>query len=209
MTINLTVKNRNQKEKASKDMIPAVMYGSDFKATSVFVNQNELIKSIKNGGESSIVKVSGDQNENVLIHDVQRHPVSYMPIHADLYVIEKGQKVHLDIPIVFVGEAPAAKMGANIVKVLQQLSVEMDPSKAPANIEVDLSKLVDMHSTILVSDLNIPKEATLYHVHDTDVVVSVVAQNEEDLSAPVAQVDMNAVAVEEKGKKEEAEGEEK
>jgi large subunit ribosomal protein L25 len=207
MTLNLTVKNRNPKEKI-EGMMPAVMYGAHAKTTSLFVDRIEFKKILSKAGESSIVTMTGDHTENFMIHDVQMDPVAYMPIHADFYVVEKGQKVHVNVPLRFVGDAPAAKLGANIVKVMQELSVESDPSTLPHDIEVDLTKLVGLDSVISVKDLTLPKGATLFHVHDTDVVASVVAQSDEDLNAAVENVDMDAVGASvEKGKKEVVEAE--
>ena len=140
-----------------------------------------------------------------MIHDVQMDPVAYLPIHADLYVVEKGQKVHVNVPLRFVGDAPATKMGANIVKVMQELSVEADPTTLPHDIEVNLAQLVDTHSVITVADIALPKGAVLYGISATDVVASVVAQSDEDLNAAVESVDMDSVGASvEKGKKEEA-----
>ena len=202
MSITLNVKNRNPKE-VMEGMMPAVMYGAHAKTTSLFVNKVEFKKVLRAAGESGVIALTGDHNENVLLHDMQRGAVSYEPIHADFYVVEKGQKMHINIPLRFVGEAPAVKLGANIVKVTQELSVEMDPTLAPHDIEVDLAVLVDLHSNIHISDISLPKGATLYNINPEDVVVSVVAQSTEDLSAAVEQVDMEAIAVEEKGKKDE------
>jgi large subunit ribosomal protein L25 len=132
-------------------------------------------------------------------------PVKYVPVHADLYVVEKGQKVHVEVPLTFVGVSNAVKnMGANLVKVMHAVSVEADPTNLPQEIEVDITKLENLDSNITVADINLPKGVELYHVNADDVVASVVAQSDEDLSAAVAQVDMeNIGASVEKGKKEE------
>lgn len=205
MSTTLNVLNRKKGEKKA-GMMPAVMYGAHANSTPLFVEKVAFTKALKNAGEATIVALTGDVKENVLIHDVQMDPVAWEPIHADFYVVEKGQKVNIDIPLEFTGDAPAVKLGANVVKVLQTLSVEMDPTKAPASIVVDLSKLVDLSSNVTVADLDLPKDATLFHINPEDVVVSVVAQSEEDLSAAVADVDMeNIGAAVEKGKKEETE----
>jgi large subunit ribosomal protein L25 len=202
MTLNLNVKNRNPKEKI-EGMMPAVMYGAHAKTTSIFVDKIEFKKVLKNAGESTIITLTGDSSENILIHDVQMDPVAYEPIHADLYVVEKGQKVHVNLPIRFVGDAPAVKLGGNVVKVMQEISLEADPSKLPHDIEVDLSKLIDLQSNITVGDIKLPSGVTLFHITAEDVIASVVAQSDEDLDAVVEKVDMDAVARDEKVKKEE------
>lgn len=202
MTLNLNVKNRNPKEKI-EGMMPAVMYGAHAKTTSIFVDRVEFKKILAKAGESTVISLGGDHNENVLIHDVQMDPVAYTPIHADLYVVEKGQKVNVNLPLRFVGDAPAVKLGGNVVKVMQEISLEADPSKLPHDIEVDLSKLVDLQSNITVGDIKLPAGVTLFHITAEDVIASVVAQSDEDLDAAVEKVDMDAVARDEKVKKEE------
>ncbi len=204
MTFNLTVKNRNKGE-VIEGMMPAVMYGSNSKSTPVFVDKIEFRKAYKGAGESGVVKLLGDSKESVLIHDVQIDPVSSMPIHVDLFVIEKGAKMHVNIPLRFVGEAPAIKLGGNVVKVLQELSIEIDPSLAPHDFEIDLSKLDTLQSNITVGDIKLPAGAALYHINNEDLIASVVAQSTEDLNAEVVKVDMDAVVREEKTKKDEGE----
>lgn len=205
MTLNLNIKNRNKGE-VIEGMMPAVMYGAHAKTTSIFIDKKDFKKILNKAGESSVISLLGDSTENVLIHDVQMDPVLYEPIHADLYVVEKGQKVHINLPLRFTGEAPAIKLNANIIKAMHEISLEADPSSLPHDIEVDLTTLIDLHSVITIADLKIPKGATLFHITETDVVASVVNQSTEDLNAAVEQIDMNAVAREEKVK--ESEGEE-
>ncbi len=203
MTFNLNITNRNKGDKIAAGTMPAVMYGAHANTTSILVNKIDFKKILSKAGETAIVSLTGDSTENVLIHDVQMDPVSCEPIHADLYVVEKGQKVHVNLPLRFVGDAPAIKLNANVIKAMHELSLEADPSKLPHDIEVDLTKLVDTHSVITVADLKLPAGAVLFHVTESDVVASVVAQSEEDLDAAVEQVDMEAVARDEKVKAEE------
>ena len=203
MTITL---NGELREKGNKmeGFMPAIMYGKHAVPTPIFINAIAFKKAYKEAGESSIISLTVDgKSENVLVQDVQVDPVKSHLTHADLYVVEKGQKVHVAIPLLFVGESAAVKnLGANLVKVLHELNVSGDPTLLPHEINVDISALSDLDSNILVKDLALPKGIDLYHVNADDVVASVVAQVEEDLSAP-AVLDMSAIEVEKKGKKEE------
>ena len=203
MTLTLNVKNRQAGDKAD-GMIPAVMYGAHAKSTPIFIDKIAFQKTLKSAGESTIIKLEGDSSENVLIHDVQMDPVLYVPIHADLYVVEKGQKVHVNVPLAFVGESPAVKSGMNLVKVMHELSVEGDPAKLPHEFSVDLSALVDAKSVIHVSDIKLPSGVELYHISGTDIVASIAQAEELTEEAPVA-TDLSAIEVEAKGKKEDDE----
>ena len=87
---------------------------------------------------------------------------------------------------------------------MYELSVEADPSKLPHEFVVDISKLVTSSDVIHVSDIKLPSGVELYHVQPEDVVASISVQEEESVDAPVA-VDLSAIEVEKKGKKEDEE----
>jgi large subunit ribosomal protein L25 len=197
--MSITTAPRASKETKKEDFIPAVYYGSHSAATSVFVNAKEFAKVLASEGSSSSVSlVTEHGKETAMIQDVQFHPVKGHVIHADFFVLEKGQKVHVKTPIEFVGESAAVKAGGVLVKVLHELSVEGDPTLIPHDFTVDLSALVDNHSVIHVSDIKLPSGVELYHVTGTDIVASIAVAEE---LGEIAAVDLSAIEVEKKGKK--------
>jgi large subunit ribosomal protein L25 len=192
---------RAAKETKREGFIPAVYYGSHSKSVSIFVDAKEFGKVLASeGSSSSVTLVTEHGNETAMIQDVQVHPVKGHAIHADFFVLEKGQKVHVKTPIEFTGESAAVKAGGVLVKVLQELSVEGDPSIIPHEFIVDLSALVNSKSVIHVSDIALPKGVELYHITGSDVIASISAAEE---LGEIAQVDLSAIEVEKKGKKEE------
>lgn len=193
---------RAPKETKKDGFIPAVFYGSHAKSTPIFIDAIEFKKVLASAGESSsITLVTETGNEVAMIQAVQVHPVKGHVIHADFLVLEKGQKVHVKTPIVFEGESLAVKEGGVLVKVMYELSVEADPSKLPHEFTVDISTLVTSSDVIHVSDIKLPQGVSLYHVHDEDIVASISITAEE--SAEITPVDLSAIEVEKKGKKEE------
>jgi large subunit ribosomal protein L25 len=196
---------RASKETKKEGFIPAVYYGGHAKSTPIFVNTIEFTKVLSTEGSSSSVTLVTEQgNEIAMIQDVQYHPVKSNIIHADFYVLEKGQKVHVKTPIEFTGESAAVKAGGVLVKVMHELSVDGDPSKLPHEFIVDISALVDAKSVIKVGDIKLPAGVELYHVSEDDIVASIAVAQEE--TAEVTPVDLSAIEVEKKGKKEEVEG---
>jgi large subunit ribosomal protein L25 len=104
-------------------------------STSIFIDAIEFKKVLAGAGESSSIElITETGHENAMIQAVQFDPVKGMPIHADFYVIEKGQKVHVKTPIEFIGESPAVKEGGVLVKVMHELSIEGEPQKLPAEL---------------------------------------------------------------------------
>ena len=150
-----------------------------------------------------------DAATEVLIHDVAFDPAKGGVTHVDFYAIERGKELTVDVALEYVGEPPVEKTGATANKVLHEIEVTCLPRNLPSHIEVDLSVLVDEESAIHVKDLNIPEGVTVENDPE-DVVVNVSEAREEE-PEEVAEVDMDAIEVEGKGKEdgEEGEGEDK
>ena len=108
--LTLEAVKRNKEDKRKEGYIPAVFYGPKEPSESISISIRDFKKVWDSAGESSIISllVSGKEHE-ALIHDVDFHPVSGEPRHADFYVIEKGKKVTVDVPLEFIGIAPAVK----------------------------------------------------------------------------------------------------
>lgn len=184
--------------------IPAVFYGAGEKSTSISVSIVEFKKIWREAGESSTIKVAlGDNNVDALIHEVQVHPVTNEPIHVDFLVIDMNKKIKVNVPLEFIGISNAVKNGlGNLVKVLHEVEIEALPKDLPHNLEVDISKLETVESQIFVSDIKLGTGITMV-TDEKEVVASIVLQKEEKEEAPA--VDLSAIEVEKKGKKEEGE----
>lgn len=203
--LELTAMARAPKELKKEGFIPAVFYGAKTPATSVFIPIIDFLKVFGESGEMSTISLKTEGGvKNVLVQDLQRNPVKSNIIHVDFYVVEKGQKVHVAIPLNFIGEAPATKTGGVLVKAYHELMVEGESQNLPHTIDVDVSSLVSSTSVITVKDITLPKGVELYHVNLEDTLASIAAQSEENLDE-VAEVDLSTIEVEKKGKKEEEE----
>jgi large subunit ribosomal protein L25 len=200
--MTITTAPRTAKETKREGFIPAVYYGAHAASTPIFIDIIEFKKVLASAGESSSITLKTEHgNEVAMIQDVQLHPVKSNIIHADFYVLEKGQKVHVKTPIVFTGESQAVKEGGVLVKVLYELSVEGDPTNLPHEFTVDISTLATKDDVITVGSIKLPSGVELYHVNPEDIVASISEAVEE--VAEVAPVDLSAIEVEKKGKKEE------
>ncbi|MES2226065.1 MAG: 50S ribosomal protein L25 [Patescibacteria group bacterium] len=204
MTITLNATKRSETGSAARrllkdDRMPAVVYGPKQESMAITLVLPEFKKVLRDAGESSIIELTGlGSSLQVLIHDVDRDPVTTLPRHADFYAIEKGAKVEVSVPLVFVGESAAVKAGANLVKVMHELDVVADASSLPHELEVDISVLAEIGAQIHVKDIKLPKGVeTPTDVEEVVVLVQEASQEEEtDTAAP----DMDAIEVEQKGK---------
>ena len=183
--------------------IPAVFYGAGKTSTPVAVSTIEFKKVWRKAGESSAVVVKTDTEDiNVLIHEVQTDPITDEPVHVDFLAIDMKKKIRLEVPLEFSGISDAVKTGAgNLVKVLHEIEIEALPKDIPHNLTVDLTKLATIDDNILVSDIKLP-DGVVVITNKEDVVASIVLQEEEKVEV-VEPVDLSAIEVEKKGKKDE------
>jgi large subunit ribosomal protein L25 len=198
---------KHSKSLKNDGFMPAVVYGPKQEPVSLTVSLREFERVLKSAGESSVVELSGlgGSPMQVLIHEVHVDPVTSVPRHVDFYAIEKGAKVEVAVQLSFIGESPAVKAGANLVKVLHEVEIEADAAKLPHEIEVDISSLVNVGDQIHVSDLKMPAGVTL-QTDLEEVIVLIQAAHEEVEEEAGAAPDMSAIEVEKKGKEEGEEG---
>ena len=171
--------------------VPAVFYGPKEAATPVAIEARRFEKVFKDAGETTIVKLVGlGDSKDTLIHDVQIHPVTGTILHADFYVIEKGKKVTINVPLEFVGVAPAEKAGHIVVKALHEIEIEVAPAELPHHLEVDLSALENVGDHVLASQVKLPPSAEL--ITDGDEIVASITEFVEE-KAEITPVDVSAI----------------
>jgi large subunit ribosomal protein L25 len=191
---------------SKEGQMPATIYGPKQEALSIALSLLEFKRILRNEGESSVLHLTGLAKPiQVLIHEIDRDPVTGTPRHADFYAIEKGAKVEVAVPLTFIGESAAVKAGASLVKVLHELEIEVAPEHLPHEIEVDISVLENMGDQIHVSDIKLPKGVELKI--DGEEVVALIQETEVEEETESAAPDMDAIEVEKKGKSDEAEAE--
>jgi len=208
--LSLKVEARTPEKKTSlvrkEGRVPAVCYGPKYPSVAFSVAQGDFAKIWKNAGESTVVVLETPSGKvNTLIHEVQLDPVKHIPMHVDFYAVEAGKEVEVHVPLVFEGVAPAVKeLGGILVKVLHEIEVKATPDKLPHEIVVDVSVLTGLQDQILIKDIKLPSGVHAV-THETEVVASI-AQAVEEKEEEAAPVDLSAIEVEKKGKKEEEEG---
>lgn len=202
LNITLRDKEKNTDTIRAEGMVPGVFYGPKEDNTPVAFNAGEFVRIWDEVGGSAIVSLKGvGEEKEVLIHDVTWHPVKGTPQHVDFYCIERGKKLTVSVPLVFINEAPAEKLGGIVVKVMHELEIEVRPKDIPHDITVDLSTLVDLESAITVADLNLPAEIEPTD-EPTETVVSITQAKDE----PEEERTIDDIEIEGKGKEDEEDG---
>ena len=154
--------------------VPAVVYGHAREAQALSLQTRELEKllsSISTG--STVVELTlGGTTTKTLIREVQRHPFKKQILHVDFQELVAGEKVSVEIPLVFVGTPEGVRLsGALLEQILHSIEVLVDPSNIPNHIDVDVTNLAMGHS-LHVRELTLP--AGLEVLSDEDATVCAV-----------------------------------
>ncbi len=152
---------------ASRDLrrngrVPAVIYGNKEAPQGVHVEEKALMKALMTGHffNSVVMIETGGAKVRTLPKDVQFHPVTDRPLHADFLRIGEHSEVHVDVPVKFIDEAlsPGMKRGAVLNVVRHELELVCDAAMIPDDIEISLAGL-DVGDSVHISAVTLPAGA--------------------------------------------------
>ena len=154
--------------------VPAVIYGGKEQATTIHVEEKELVKQLMTGHfMNSIVEiVLGGKTIKTLPKDVSLHPVTDRPVHADFLRLAKGAKVEVSVPVVFVNEdaSPGLKKGGVLNVVRHELELVCEADRIPGEIEIDVTGK-EVGDSVHISELTLP-EGSESAITDRDFTIA-------------------------------------
>lgn len=179
--------------------IPAVLYGNKKAPTLYWVQYLDFEKVYRSAGESTILDLmtEGAKARNVLIHDVARDPVTGRFTHIDFYEVNMSEEIEADVPLEFMGEAPAVKeLSGILVRSLDEISIKCLPKDLPHSLSVNLSILKTFEDQIKVKDIVLPKGVELDEDGETIVATVDRPRTEAEMAALDEKVEMDVTKVE-------------
>ncbi len=214
ITLNVEVRAEKGTKKAlstlrASSTIPAVVYGGEKAPIMLALSEKDLMSARRKGGANAILRLKHAKGEEtVIVKELQRHPVTDRPVHADFQRISLTQKIEAKVPLNIVGEAPGVKTSGGMMSIdMRELRIKALPTAIPQHIDVDVSKL-ELHQGISVKDLVLAEGVEVLDSADATVIRIVIAKVEVVAEPVPGAVVEGAVAAEPesastKGKKDE------
>jgi large subunit ribosomal protein L25 len=173
-------------------VLPANVYGRGLESVSLQISKEELEQTIRAAAANEVMdlRIAGESaTRPVIIHHVQRHPLTSSILHADFYQVSLREKMRADVPLTLVGTSEAVSTYNGVLMTgIEALHIEALPLDLPGHIEVDISVMANLEDAIHVRDLTVPANLTV--LNDPDVVVVKVASPRLEVEeAPVAEVE--------------------
>jgi len=157
------VLGKKVKKLRREGILPVNIYGKGIESTAGQMPIKEFKDIFKKVHETGLIDVEyDDKSLPSLIHNVQLHPVTHDPLHADFFKVNLKEKIIAKIPIEAAGE-PQAELDKKglLMQPLQELEVEALPTDLPEKIEVNVEKLAEVNDQIDVKDIKIPADVTV------------------------------------------------
>ncbi len=173
---------------------PAHLFGHGLESIPLQCDTARMQRIIAQAGTTKLItlEIEGDkQPRSVFIREIQRNAYTGALLHVDLYQVRKMERIKVDVPIVFVGEAPALKeKGRSLIHGITTLSVECLPDRLPPQIDVDLSHLEEAEQAIHVREIALSPDITV--ITDPDQMVVKVSKEAVEVTAEEVKAEAEA-----------------
>ncbi|WP_455206070.1 50S ribosomal protein L25/general stress protein Ctc [Kaarinaea lacus] len=139
--------------------IPGVIYGAGKEATSLTLDHDEMLHHLEHEAFfSHILSINIDgSTQNAVLKDVQRDPAKPKILHMDFQRVSDTDKIHMHVPLHFVGEdkAPGVKAGGLVSHLMTSIDIICMAKDLPEYIEVNVGSL-EMGEAVHLSEIQLP-----------------------------------------------------
>ncbi|GHH80005.1 50S ribosomal protein L25 [Streptomyces sulfonofaciens] len=157
------------------DKVPGVVYGHGAAPVHITLPGHDLLMALRTPNVLLALDIEG-KSQLAIPKAIQRDPLKGFLEHVDLLLVNRGEKVSVEIPVHTEGElAP----GGNLLEhVLNALPVEAEATHIPESVTVSVEGL-ESGAAVLAKDIKLPAGVSLGVEEDTVVLQVLSAQAEE------------------------------
>lgn len=138
--------------------LPAVIHQPGDESVAVSGSYVDLYKMYLQAGKHHPVELKVDGKSILtIVKDVHFEPRKNQIQHIVFGVIKQNEKVETEVPLEFVGQAEAQRLGLAVLEQLDSVEVAAFPRDLPDSIAVQMDALVAIGDRITVGDLVAPK----------------------------------------------------
>lgn len=213
MGVKLAAKPRTDFKKSATNklrnegFVPAVLYGKDKESKSIFINEIDLVKTVREEGRNAIISLDIENGDSfdVMLHDYQMHVLKDQVTHADFYVVDMDSEMEAQVPLRVLGEPKGLREGGVLQQPVYEITVLAKPREIPEEITVDVSEL-EIGDVVTIADL--PTVAEYKFVDDVETTLATVTApqaEEEETDVDPADLSVEPELVDAKDEDEEEE----
>lgn len=136
--------------------VPGNVYGHGIDSIAVATDAHEFdALTSRISVDNTLVELEIDgESRQVLIREIQRHPVKSEVLHVDFFAIRADETIRVNVPVHVIGTAAGVKNSGGVLQqALHEVEIEVLPSEMPEHFEIDVSEL-EIGDSLHVSDLD-------------------------------------------------------
>lgn len=186
------ISGKKVKSLRGEGLVPASVYGPKKKSENIQISKKDFITAFKQVGFNKFLdlQVGEGKSNKVLVKSMFIEPISDKLMDVSFYQVDEESKITVDVPIHFLGEAPAVKLNIGfLITVTDTVALHCLPKDLPDHLEVDISKLENIGDSVNIGSLQLPEGVEL----DSSVVPESAIVN---IAAPQKEVVEEVAAVE-------------
>jgi large subunit ribosomal protein L25 len=157
--------------------VPAIVYGAGEAPVPISLDPGELSRLLARRGFFARlvdVEVAG-KRYRTLPREVQYHPVTAVPLHADFMRIGATTRVTVDVPVAFINHEMSVglRRGGILNIVRHEIELDCPVDGIPDRLSVDLSGL-DIGNSVHISAVTLP-EGCRPRISERDFTIASIA----------------------------------
>ncbi len=154
-----TIMGKANKKLLREGLIPGNITGHNQPPQAVQVSAAAIETLRRNRLAANIIRLTMKDApiQTVLIRHVQHSPSTGKVIHIDFSRVSMDERISAKVALHYVGTAPSVKeKGGVLLHLLDALDIECPASDIADFLEVDISSLTEIDSTLHASDVKLP-----------------------------------------------------
>jgi len=156
--------------------LPGIIYGAGEESEAITLDVKPILKLMREQHAILNIKVDG-KKEQVVLKEIQVHPVSGAPIHIDFMRIAAGHEIKVTVPINLTGEAAGAKVGGRLSIHKNEVEISVLPRFMPESIDLDVSAM-EIGDSMHIKDISAENFTILDDLNN--LICQIVAEREEE-----------------------------
>ena len=171
--------------------VPAVLYGHKTEPRHLLLGALEFAAILRYSGTNALLTLDIEGEEQLALpKQIDVHPLTRIIEHTDLLVVRKGEKVVVEIAVIFTGEAAPGTLVTTDADVIE---IEVEATNIPEEFELSLQG-VEAGNQFTAADIELPAGASLVSDPEMLLVNVIEAPTEADLESDEEEAPEGAAA---------------
>lgn len=137
--------------------LPGILYGHKEEPVAFSIDPVLFERHLRTSGKrrNTLLEIGGlDRKVLALTKDIQSDPVTRELLHVDLLEVRDGDRVVVEVPMVYHGRPEGVVKGGKLEGQKKSLRLECSPLAIPKSIELTITKM-QIGDTIRIEDLDL------------------------------------------------------